>query len=144
MDEGFEKEYKWEQDYSRTWKMLKEDNMGDELYKNKEKQKYERKKYLDEFNSSIQSRSMIRYLSIIIDCSSSAKNNDFRPSRIALSVSYLKQFISDFFDQNPLSQISIIQTMNEKARLLSSFNESPKEHIAKLEALCEFEGEPSI
>ena len=35
----------------------------------------------------------------------------------------------DFFDQNPLSQLSFVATFRERAVLLSDFVDSPMDHV---------------
>lgn len=45
---------------------------------------------MDKLNSYSKTKSMIRYLTIIIDLSSSMKNTDLKPSRLALTKIYLK------------------------------------------------------
>lgn len=52
-------------------------------------------------------------------------------------------FIREFFDLNPLSQLSIIVTQNEKAFAISEFQDSPNTHIKAVEELQTFTGNAS-
>ena len=45
---------------------------------------------MDKLNSSSETKSMIRYLTIIIDLSSSMKNTDLKPSRLSITKILLK------------------------------------------------------
>lgn len=35
---------------------------------------------------------------------------DLRPSRFLLTLQYAREFVSEFFDQNPIGQLSILGT----------------------------------
>lgn len=50
---------------------------------------------------------MIRYLYIIIDTTKSMKEHDLKPSRIGITQIHLKNFITTFFDKNPLSMVGM-------------------------------------
>lgn len=55
-------------------------------------------------------RGMIRYLYLAIDLSKSMSDGDLRPSRLAVTLRIVQDFISSYFDQNPLSQLGILVT----------------------------------
>ena len=76
---------------------------------------------------------MIRYLTVIIDFSAAARKQEMRPNRAIVIKSFLAEFVKDFFDMNPLSQISFIVTYREKAVLLSSFADSPVDHVSHID-----------
>lgn len=61
------------------------------------------------FRESIK-RGMIRYLYLAIDLSKSMSEGDLRPSRLAVTLRIVQDFISSYFDQNPLSQLGILVT----------------------------------
>lgn len=44
-----------------------------------------------------------------------------------------EQFIIEFFEQNPVSQLGIVVTRDKQAKMVSHIGGSPKRHIAKLE-----------
>ena len=91
----------------------------------KELQKLHAKKdQVDSFNQSVTRKSMIRYLTIIIDFSRASLKLDLRPNRAMVTKDLLNGFIQEFTDQNPLSKLSIIATMKEKALIISDFQES--------------------
>ena len=45
---------------------------------------------------------------LVIDLSTSMAERDLRPSRFDLSLEYSREFITEWFDQNPLGQIGIL------------------------------------
>ena len=53
-------------------------------------------------------RIIIRHLIILLDLSSSMMDRDMRPTRFDLSLEYAREFISEWFDQNPLGQIGVV------------------------------------
>ena len=83
--------------------------------------KLQLKNQVDQVNNSVKRKSLIRYLTIIIDFSSSTNKQDFRPTRAQVIRSFISDFIKDYSDLNPLSKVSIIVTYKEGARLLSEF-----------------------
>lgn len=71
---------------------------------------------------------------------------DLRPSRYLLSIRYACSFITEFFEQNPISQLAIIGMRDGLAESISEISGNPAQHIAKLQALRtrEPEGNPSL
>ncbi|CAM9574684.1 unnamed protein product [Discosporangium mesarthrocarpum] len=55
-------------------------------------------------------RGMIRYLYLALDMSKAMSEGDMRPSRLAVTLRVVQDFITNYFDQNPLSQLGIIVT----------------------------------
>lgn len=53
---------------------------------------------------------MIRYLYLAIDLSKTMSEGDMRPSRLAVTLRIVQDFITNYFDQNPLSQLGILVT----------------------------------
>ena len=88
-------------------------------------------------------KSLIRYLTIIIDFSKFSLKQDYRPNRATVIKEYIKDFLNDFFDINPLSKVSVITIIKERAILISTFSNSKKEAIVNLNGINEFEGCPS-
>ena len=53
-------------------------------------------------------RSIIRHMFVIIDLSESLLDKDFRPTRWEVTLTYLRGYVTEWFDQNPLGQMGII------------------------------------
>jgi transcription initiation factor TFIIH subunit 2 len=99
MDQETKKGYAWEEEYKRSWDTLKEEKGHLKV-------------------TSLQTpfikktlpikRGILSRLIIVIDCSKSMENTDFKPTRLELTFQLLNDFIFEFFDQNPLSLITIL------------------------------------
>jgi transcription initiation factor TFIIH subunit 2 len=65
-------------------------------------------------------RGLIRSIAILIDLSERAMApRDFSCPRVRLIVSHLRDFLTNFFDQNPISQIAITATYNGQGHILT-------------------------
>lgn len=92
-------------------------------------------------------RGLIRSIVILVDLSEpGVEQRDFGMHRTRLYQVLLHNFIIDFFDQNPISQVSIIATYNGRGHVLTSLCGSIDVHLNCIKNLPEFpnEGEPSI
>ena len=89
--------YAWEAEYKRSWDVLKEDEIG--LLRPIRPKRREEK---------LIKRGMIRQFVLVIDCSKSMTEQDLRPNRLDATLTLVKSFIREFFDQNPLSLMLIL------------------------------------
>lgn len=71
---------------------------------------------------------------------------DLRPSRVELTLTYAEQFVYEFFDQNPISQLGIIVTRDGIAEKLTELSGNPNDHARALKAgkKTDTSGEPSL
>lgn len=53
-------------------------------------------------------RTIIRHLILVLDLSSAMMDRDMRPTRFDLMLQYAREFITEWFDQNPLGQIGVV------------------------------------
>lgn len=97
----------------------------------------------DKFNQTVERRSMIRYVTVIFDFSKAALLQDIEPNRISVVKELFANFISEFWEQNPLSKLSIIATLQEQAIVISDFSKGKAEQLARLKQFEQFEGNPS-
>lgn len=97
-------------------------------------------------DTAIIQRGIIRHLFLIIDLSEAMNEKDLRPSRVELSLTYAQQFVIEFFDQNPISQLGIIITRDGIAEKLTELSGNPTDHIKVLKSKknTETSGEPSL
>ncbi|KAL8861096.1 MAG: hypothetical protein Q9178_002609 [Gyalolechia marmorata] len=91
-------------------------------------------------------RGIIRHLIIIIDLSAAMTEKDLRPTRYLLTIRYCQDFITEFFEQNPISQIGIIGMRDGLAVRVSDMSGNPNDHISNLQALRKEDpqGQPSL
>jgi transcription initiation factor TFIIH subunit 2 len=64
-------------------------------------------------------KGMVRYIYIILDCSDAMEDNDVKPSRRAVALEILSNFIRDVFEQNPISHVGLITTHHSKAEKIT-------------------------
>lgn len=135
----------WEEEYARSWDALTEDVHGSLegavaafLTSNK------RRRILRD-TAAVQ-RGIIRHLFLIIDLSESMLDRDMRPSRLELTLKYAQEFVTEFFDQNPISQLGIIVTRDGMAERISPLGGNPVEHLKALQNKKRLlaSGEPSL
>ncbi|KIY73139.1 TFIIH basal transcription factor complex, subunit SSL1 [Cylindrobasidium torrendii FP15055 ss-10] len=102
-----EQAYTWEASYTRSWDTVQEDEAGSLQSAVDEWITRGRRRRQQGDGTAIR-RSIIRHLVIIIDLSASMLDRDMRPTRFTLTLQYAREFIVEWFDQNPLGQIGIV------------------------------------
>lgn len=89
---------------------------------------------------------MMRHVYLVIDSSEAMSQFDLKPSRMIVTLKLVEMFLTQFFDQNPISQIGIITTAKRTATKACELNNSCKVVMDALKAIpvesCE--GEPSL
>ena len=53
-------------------------------------------------------RTIIRHLILVLDLSASMLDRDMRPTRFSLTLQYAREFVLEWFDQNPLGQMGVV------------------------------------
>lgn len=100
-------EYAWEGAFQRSWDVVQEDASGSLAgVVNEFVEKSKRRRLLRD-TDTIQ-RGLIRHIYLVLDLSLAMTDRDLRPSRLELTLQYAQEFINEFFDQNPISQLGII------------------------------------
>ena len=64
---------------------------------------------------------------------------DMRPTRYLLTLRYAQEFVREFFEQNPISQLGIIGMRDGLAQRISDMSGNPADHITKLQGIRETE-----
>ena len=85
-------------------------------------------------------RDMIRYVYVLIDCSRWVRDKDpVLPggTKIDVTVSLLQDFISEYYDQNPLSHLGFVTLKNGEAEMLTQLSSSSKTHKLALNSVSE-------
>ncbi|KAM3077424.1 hypothetical protein ACMFMG_006769 [Clarireedia jacksonii] len=80
-------------------------------------------------------RGIIRHLILILDLSFAMLEKDLRPTRYLLTLRYASEFVTEYFEQNPISQLGIIGMRDGIAIRISDISGNPTEHIERLKAL---------
>ena len=58
---------------------------------------------------------------------------DLRPSRSLLTLRYAEDFVTEYFEQNPISQLGFIGMRDGLAVRISDVSGNPSDHIAALQ-----------
>jgi transcription initiation factor TFIIH subunit 2 len=92
-------------------------------------------------------RGIIRHLMLVIDMSFAMAEKDLLPNRYLLTLNYAVDFVREYFEQNPISQMGIVGMREGIAVRISDMGGNPAEHIEKLRAWAEQQepqGNPSL
>lgn len=144
--------YSWEDEYQRTWDIVKEEDEGDRSLRLLVHRMIEaRKKKILRNSTTPFQRGIIRTLVVIIDASLTMSEKDLRPTRFGAMLTHLLDFIVEFFDQNPISQLGIVMMQNGVAHLVSEVSALPQHHLDKIGSIrarqhnrFEPKGDPSL
>lgn len=76
-----------------------------------------------------------RYLILALDLSAAANDADMKPTRLRMVAALAAQFVRDFFDHNPLSQLCVVALRDGKVHRVSELGASPELHARELARL---------
>lgn len=80
-------------------------------------------------------RGIIRHLILTLDLSQSMSEKDLRPTRYLLTLRYAQDFVREFFEQNPISQLGVLGLRDGLALRVSDMSGNPTEHLAAIQSL---------
>ncbi|KAI0464548.1 transcription initiation factor TFIIH subunit [Komagataella kurtzmanii] len=136
--------YSWEDEYHRSWDIVQEDEAGSLEGIVTGIMEAHKKRFLK--NVTPFQRGIIRSMVLVIDFSKVMSEKDLRPNRAALTISNAIEFVNNFFDQNPISQLGIVLMRNGIATLVSEVSGNPNDHVEALRSIRRLEptGDPSL
>ncbi|EDR09037.1 uncharacterized protein LACBIDRAFT_249203, partial [Laccaria bicolor S238N-H82] len=138
--------YTWEASYTRSWDTVQEDEAGSLQSSIEELMaRGRRRRYLLAPAAAIR-RTIIRHLVLLLDLSASMMDRDMRPTRFDLMLQYAREFIAEWFDQNPLGQIGVVGMRAGIGERIGEMSGNPQDvlkYIAERHKL-EPTGEPSL
>lgn len=116
--------YAWEATYVRSWDTVQEDEAGSirgsvqDLIARGRRRRYgvmsiDRVSVYSTVDRLLAPaaairRTIIRHLVLVLDLSAAMMDRDMRPTRFDLMLQYAREFVTEWFDQNPLGQIGIV------------------------------------
>lgn len=80
-------------------------------------------------------RGIIRHVVLVLDLSESMLDKDMRPSRYHTMIKYTQEYVREFFEQNPISQMSVLGMHDGLCIRVSELSGNPAEHIAAINGL---------
>ncbi|RYO86577.1 hypothetical protein DL766_003428 [Monosporascus sp. MC13-8B] len=91
-------------------------------------------------------RGIIRHLVLVLDMSFAMLEKDLLPTRYELVMAYAREFVREYFEQNPISQLAIIGMRDGVAVRISDMSGDPADHLEKLQGWVKQEpqGNPSL
>lgn len=144
--------YSWEDEFQRPWDIVQDnEEQGASLESMIQTMIESRKKKILKNPATPFQRGIIRTLIVVIDGSLTMLDKDLRPTRFSMTLTFLQDFIVEFFDQNPISQLGILMMRNGVSTLISEVNGLPQYHLDKIRQVkarqhnrYEPKGEPSL
>jgi len=83
-------------------------------------------------------RHMLRHVYLVLDCSRWSREKDpaLPPARMRLetTLNLASEFVTEFYDQNPLGHLGVVLVQDGEAEMLTSLGGSPKKHKLALGA----------
>lgn len=126
--------YAWEDEYQRTWDIVKDDTLRPvELLV--QQMVDARKAKLSRNAATPFQRGIIRTVVVVVDASRAMLEKDLRPTRFGATVAHLQDFVAEFFDQNPIAQMAVVMMRNGVASVVSELSGLAQLHIERLRAL---------
>ncbi|KAH7040523.1 Ssl1-like-domain-containing protein [Microdochium trichocladiopsis] len=91
-------------------------------------------------------RGIIRHLVLVLDMSQAMAEKDMLPTRHTLTMAYARDFIREYFEQNPISQLAVIGMRDGIAVRISDMSGNPAEHHENLKEWTKKDpqGSPSL
>lgn len=129
---GADKGYAWESTHVRSWDQIEEDPTTGRLKSFDKQEEIARKRRRDDGISGVR-RGIIRFCVLVVDMSETMRDTDLKPSRATVVVNSCTDFIREFFDQNPISQMAVVVTRDGVATKLSILSSNPSDHIDAVE-----------
>jgi transcription initiation factor TFIIH subunit 2 len=80
-------------------------------------------------------RGIIRHLVLVLDLSSAMAEKDLRPTRYLLTLRYAQEFVVEFFEQNPISQLCMLGMRDGVAVRITNMSGNPTEHLLAIQDL---------
>ncbi|THU95631.1 TFIIH basal transcription factor complex, subunit SSL1 [Dendrothele bispora CBS 962.96] len=145
--------YTWEANYTRSWETVQEDEAGslqgaveDWIARGRRKRHAHCFQSKNSAPSTAIRRTIIRHLVLIIDLSSSMMDRDMRPTRFGLTLQYAREFILEWFDQNPLGQMGVVGMRAGVGERVAEMSGNPQDVLKALSDRHKLEptGDPSL
>ncbi|KAF2274172.1 TFIIH basal transcription factor complex, subunit SSL1 [Westerdykella ornata] len=80
-------------------------------------------------------RGIIRHVVLVLDLSEAMLEKDMRPNRYITMIKYTQEYVREFFEQNPISQMSVLGMHDGLCIRVSELSGNPADHIAAIQGL---------
>ncbi|KAG7143174.1 General transcription and DNA repair factor IIH subunit ssl1 like protein [Verticillium longisporum] len=91
-------------------------------------------------------RGIIRHLVLVLDMSFAMTEKDLLPTRLRLTWRLAREFVKEYFEQNPISQLGIVGMRDGVAVRVSEMGGNPVDHVEAINKWAEIDpqGSPSL
>ena len=72
---------------------------------------------------------------LVLDLSEAMLEKDMRPNRYLVTIRYAQEYVREFFEQNPISQLGVLAMHDGVCIRVSDLGGNPGEHVAALASL---------
>jgi transcription initiation factor TFIIH subunit 2 len=80
-------------------------------------------------------RGIIRHVALVLDLSETMGEKDMRPTRYLAMIKYTQEYVREFFEQNPISQMSVLGMHDGVCIRVSELSGNPQDHISAIQGL---------
>ncbi|RAR07854.1 tfiih basal transcription factor complex p44 subunit [Stemphylium lycopersici] len=125
----------WETEYSRTVEKTIQPADDGTLGQSVQEREEERKRKRLRKDTKPFQRGIIRHVVLVLDLSEAMMEKDMRPNRFITMVNYTQDYVREFFEQNPISQMSVLGMHDGVCIRVSELSGNPAEHVAAIQGL---------
>jgi len=125
----------WETEYSRTVEKTIQPINDTTAGKSVQEREEERKRKRLRKDTKPFQRGIIRHVVLVLDLSEAMMEKDMRPNRFITMVNYTQDYVREFFEQNPISQMSVLGMHDGVCIRVSELSGNPAEHVAAIAGL---------
>lgn len=125
----------WETEYSRTVEKTIQPINDLTIGKSVQEREEERKRKRLRKDTKPFQRGIIRHVVLVLDLSEAMMEKDMRPNRFITMVNYTQDYVREFFEQNPISQMSVLGMHDGVCIRVSELSGNPAEHVAAIAGL---------
>ncbi|CAO2648484.1 Nn.00g077510.m01.CDS01 [Neocucurbitaria sp. VM-36] len=129
------KRHAWETEYSRTVEKTIQPADDGTLEQSVQEREEERKRKRLRKDTKPFQRGIIRHVVLVLDLSEAMLEKDMRPNRFITMINYAQDYIREFFEQNPISQMSVLGMHDGVCIRVSELSGNPAEHVAAVAGL---------
>ena len=126
-------EYQWEKAYLRTWDEIEEDAETGALVSRGPKDRRRAGGAAPGSALALIQRGMLRHVFLLLDASAAMASTDLRPTRLFAAAAAAREFVKEYFDQNPISSLGVIVARDGVAEKVSELSGNPKRHVEAIE-----------
>lgn len=80
-------------------------------------------------------RGIIRHVVLVLDLSEAMLEKDMRPTRFHATIRFAKDYVREFFEQNPISQMCVLGMHDGLCIRVSELSGNPADHISRIQGL---------